>query len=351
MLKRGIKWWHSIWGTGLPPRSLASFVFATLCVVIATLARFGLGLVSPDIAVFAPYYSATLVAALVGGPAAGGLAAVSGGIVALLLFVPPDWGLRPFIVEQSVSVMLFGASSVIIIWAAESYRELLRRLREEEVTRQLLNHELDHRIKNILASVQAIVHQTLKGQEDARDKLISRIISLATTNDILMKSHWRSASLREILVNEFTPYDLSRFNLEGEDVECPSAVATPLALVIHELTTNASKYGALSRPSGHVGVSWRNDRSLELEWVESGGPQPKARTRCGFGTKLLESGLKQFNGSVKMNFEPAGLRAEISITLPQVSQSRSDDFAEQIPAMKLSGVTGEVEYAVDDRIR
>jgi hypothetical protein len=93
--------------------------------------------------VFAPYYSATLVTALVGGASAGALAAGAGGMAALFLFVALEWGLASFLLEQIVSVLLFAASSVVIIWAADSYRGLLRRLREEEVSRELLNHELN----------------------------------------------------------------------------------------------------------------------------------------------------------------------------------------------------------------
>jgi two-component sensor histidine kinase len=343
MFRRGIVWWQSIWGVGLPPRSVYSFLFAALCVAIATLVRIGLGLVSADITVFAPYYSATLVAALVGGPAAGVLAAVSGGSVALLLFVPPDWGLRPFILEQSVSVLLFSASSTVIIWAAESYRRLLRRLREEEETRRLLNHELNHRIRNILSSVQAIANQTLKGQKETRDKMNERLASLATTNDILTRSEWRSAPLREILISEFTPYDLSRFHMAGEDVECLPSIATPLALLFHELTTNASKYGALSLASGRVSVTWKNDRNFELEWIERGGPEPKEVMRHGFGTRLLETALKQLDGTVKINFEPAGLHVKLSLALPRNSQSRTAHFAEQRPTIELSSIASTPE--------
>ncbi len=165
-------WWKTSWRGGLSSRSASSFIFALVCVAVATLVRLGLGLVSPDSTIFAPYYSATLVAALLGGASAGALAAAAGGVVAIFLFVPPDWGLAPFVLEQTVSVLLFSASSVVIIWAANSYRGVVRRLREDEVTRTLLNRELNHRIKNVLASVQAIIYQTLRDQKDIRDKTI-----------------------------------------------------------------------------------------------------------------------------------------------------------------------------------
>ena len=317
MFKRAIDWWRSVWGFGLRPCSLSAWVFALACVVLATLLRKTLGLVSPDSAVFAPYYSATLVAALVAGGAAGTVAAIAGGVVAVWLFVPPDWLAAPFVKEQVVSVLMFAISSVVIVWAAESYRGLLFRLRAEEATRRLLNHELDHRIKNILASVQAIVNETLRGQPESRDRIDARIAALGATNDLLMRSEWASATLREILAREFTPYGLARFALAGEDIDCPARLATSLALVVHELTTNAAKYGALSTADGAIDVTWRRDgERLALEWIERGGPPPRPRVRRGFGTKLLQACVRQFDGKVDMDYAPTGLRLRLSLRLP-----------------------------------
>lgn len=324
LIKRGIGAWNSIWRAGLPPRSTASLTFAIACVGIATIVRTGLGLISPDSAVFAPYYSATLVAALVGGMPSGVIAAVLGGLVAYWRFVPPEWGTTPFLVEQLVSLSLFGLSSVVIIWAAESYRSLLRRLRETERTRQLFNEELAHRIKNTLSSVQAIISQTLKDQPVVCNKLRGRIIALAKTNDLLVKSEWQSAFVREIVANEFAPYDASRFQFLGDDVECPSTITVFLSLIFHELTTNAVKYGALSKADGRVSISCKLTKGrLDLEWVERGGPKPGNQMNDGFGTTLLRTGIKQFNGSVDIQFVPTGLRVKFSMILPPDSRDPS----------------------------
>jgi len=328
MVKLALGWWRELWRGGLPSRSIFSLIFALTCVAIATIVRIGLGAISPDSAVFAPYYSATLVAALVGGARAGGVAAASGALTAFWLFVPPDWKSDAYIEEQVVSFVLFATSSSVIIWAAKSYRDLLWRLREEQKTRQLLNHELAHRIKNTLTIVQAVVNQTLRDQPAVLGKLNDRIAALAGTNDLLIESAWRGAFLKKILAGKFAPYDPSRFRLDGEDFECPSEIATVLALIFHELTTNAAKYGALSAAQGQVKLSWKtkNDR-VDFDWIESGGPQPKTSPREGFGTTLVRKSLRQFDGSVEMRFAPTGLHCKLSLSLPSQRQQNPIDLA------------------------
>jgi two-component sensor histidine kinase len=149
------------------------------------------------------------------------------------LFVPAGGAAQAFAREQLVSYFLFAASSVVIIWAAKSYRDLLWRLRDEQDRRQLLNHELAHRIKNMLAIVQSIVSQTLRDQPAVLGKLNKRIAALAATNDLLIKSEWRGALFKEILASEFAPYDLGRVEPRGVDFACPCELATVLALIFH----------------------------------------------------------------------------------------------------------------------
>jgi two-component sensor histidine kinase len=309
----------------LRPGSAASLLFALICVTIATIVRITLGEISSASAVFAPYYSATLVAALVGGWLAGSFAAICGALAAFWLFVPPDWASHAFDREWIVSYCLFATSSIVIIWAAKSYRDLLWQLRDEQDRRQLLNHELAHRIKNTLTIVQAVIRQTLRDQPDALGKLNDRIVALAATNDLLIKSEWRGASIKEILAGEFAPYDAARFSLDGEDFPCASEIATMLALIFHELTTNAAKYGALSKPCGCVALSWaKHGDRMAIDWVESGGPQPEAPRREGFGTALLRKGLRRFDGSVQMTFAPSGLHCRLSLSLPWPRQQTAD---------------------------
>jgi two-component sensor histidine kinase len=332
MIRLVLRWWRELWHDGLPPRSPSSFFFALACVAIATLVRFGFGQISSASTVFAPYYSATLVAALVGGWCAGSFAAVWGGLAALWFFVPPDWQSHAFDREWFGRYFLFAVSSVVIVWAAKSYRNLLRELREEQDRRRLLNHELAHRIRNTLTIVQSIIGQALRDQPAARGKLNNRIAALAATNDLLVQSEWRGAFLKSILAGEFAPYDRARFQLDGDDFECPAEVATALALMFHELTTNAAKYGALSAPHGRIALTWvKHDDRVEFDWVESGGPQPMAPQREGFGSALLRKGLRQFDGAVEVRFVPTGLHCKLSLSLPRPRRAETVDLETDRP--------------------
>jgi len=325
-LTSAIEWWREVWHSGLAPGSLAAFAFALVCVVMATIVRSVIGELGSDSSVFAPYYSATLVTALVGGAQAGSFATALGALAAFLFFIPSDWASHAFDREQLVSYFLFVASSLVIIWAAKSYRDLLWRLRDEQDRRQLLNHELAHRIKNTLAIVQSIISQTLHDQPAILGKLNKRIAALAATNDLLIKSEWRGALFKEILASEFAPYDPGRFELRGVDFACPCELATVLALIFHELITNAAKYGALSVPAGRVVLFWvRHGERIDVDWIEVGGPPPAAPRREGFGATLLRKGLRQVDGSVNTRFTPNGLHCRLSLALPATAQGAMRD--------------------------
>jgi two-component sensor histidine kinase len=312
------KGWRSIWPWGLAPGSPGAFAFAAACVAAATAVHIAFGLVRPETVIFAPYYAATLVAVLLGGGAAGLLAMVLGGIVASWLFAPPPWSGALITPENLENWALYGSSSVVILRAAVSYRGLLQRLREEQRKRQLLNEELAHRLGNTFASVQAIVNQSLAGEKELRERINARLAALAATNALLVKSDWQTASLMGILIGEFTPYDPSRIRVRGEDVQCPSCVAAMVALVIHELTTNAAKHGALAKPDGCIDLSWQIvERRLTMHWVESGCTNLAPPTRRGFGTRLLQSAVRGFQGHIETSFDPTGLRCKIFLPLPE----------------------------------
>lgn len=318
----GVSWtvdhWHELGRFGLRPGSIPAMMFALICVILATAVRIGLGHIGPYSAAFAPYYAATLMAALVGGVGAATVAAVLGGVIAYFFFILPEASCAQNAATQLVSLSLYGTSSFIIIYAAEGHRALLARLRQEERSRKLLTDEFAHRVKNTLAVVGAIINYSVSDQPELRNNIRSRIAALAKTNEILIDSQMRATSFEQILRTELEPFDLARFRLAGPEFLCPSKAVVLLVLIFHELATNAAKYGALASESGRVCVAWsRTGDQLDVNWTEVGAGTLNPSTKIGFGSKLLRSAAKQFNGSTDLKFEEAGLHCRMVLHVPE----------------------------------
>jgi PAS domain S-box-containing protein len=188
---------------------------------------------------------------------------------------------------------------------------------------RLLLDELNHRVKNTLSTVQSIATQTLRSTDTAADfcrDFEARLIALSKTHDLLTQGHWRGADIRRLLEHELQPFDLGRVVLEGPRVTLPPRAALTLGLVFHELATNAAKYGALSTTAGQLTVRWSSrrinrHRQVELEWVESNGPEVKPPKHRGFGSKLIERSLASEGGVARLEFAPQGLRASLSLSV------------------------------------
>ncbi len=197
---------------------------------------------------------------------------------------------------------------------------------------RLLIDELNHRVKNTLAIVQGIVQQTFKATADpaaARAAFEGRIAALSEAHNLLTREHWSPVSMRQIIRDAIAPHsgpdgEAPRFDLDGPDFTIAPRTAISLALVCHELATNAVKHGALSRPGGTVRIRWaietgEQGRRLHLEWVEQGGPPVKPPSRRGFGTRMIERGLAaEFGGTVRIEFAPGGLRCTVDAPLREV---------------------------------
>ncbi|WP_128255091.1 sensor histidine kinase [Falsirhodobacter deserti] len=188
--------------------------------------------------------------------------------------------------------------------------------RAAERQQLLIMRELHHRVKNSLASVQSIINFTLRTSETKEEFAFSirrRIRSLATSHTLLTDSDWSGIHLRAIVMSELQPYDPRRVRLDGPDLQLPAEMALSFALAVHEMTTNAAKYGALSVPGGKVCIEWDlADKKLSFNWRESGGPLVHPPVRRGFGSILLEQALgQQIDGNVRQDFHPDGLRIEI----------------------------------------
>ena len=188
---------------------------------------------------------------------------------------------------------------------------------------KLMIDELNHRVKNTLATVQSIAMQTARSHEDPRsfaETFQSRILSLSHTHDLLTRSHWEGADLREVLEHETTAHGLHRLTLNGPNVALDPAMAVSLGMIFHELATNAAKYGALSSGDGRVLVDWsvanQTHPQLGIVWRETGGPSVTVPERRGFGSRLIERNVRHdLAGTVQMHYRDDGFTAEITIPL------------------------------------
>ncbi|MBS0362801.1 MAG: histidine kinase, partial [Proteobacteria bacterium] len=177
--------------------------------------------------------------------------------------------------------------------------DLVSSLREEADHKQLLINELNHRVKNTLAIVQSLSAQTLRRERppaEAREDFDARLMALAGAHVLMTEAEWRSVDLRELIDRTVAPFSADRFALDGPAATLPPKSAAAFALAVHELCTNAAKYGALSTETGRISVAWgfAGDAvapRLRLAWRERGGPPVVAPERRGFGSRLLERGL------------------------------------------------------------
>lgn len=188
-----------------------------------------------------------------------------------------------------------------------------------EMRQQLLIDELNHRVKNMLAIVQSIAAQSLREgitPDEANVAFQGRLTALSAAHGLLTKSLWEPTSMRATIEASCAPLaSADRIAIDGPEILLQPKTAVTFALAVHELGTNAIKYGALSTPSGTVDISWTFDpdtRRLFLEWKEEGGPLVVEPTRSGFGTRMLQRGLSaEFEGKVEMTYDPKGLRCTL----------------------------------------
>jgi two-component sensor histidine kinase len=225
------------------------------------------------------------------------------------------------LVRQLVLTAAIG-TVLLLIGLAFAVR-LATRLARAEAMQSLLVDELNHRVKNALQTVQAIAAQTFRHTADipeALRKFEGRIVAMGTANSLLSEERWRNADMRNLVESVLEPFrvkDRERLHLSGPNVPVAPASAVMISMMLHELATNAAKYGALSNDAGEVFVNWRaagegNGPRVRLEWRESGGPAVAAPGRKGFGTTLIQRGLtSQLGGSADIEFAADGLRCTL----------------------------------------
>jgi two-component system, chemotaxis family, CheB/CheR fusion protein len=226
------------------------------------------------------------------------------------------------LVEISLAVSPVKDAQGKIIGASKIARDITERKMVEK-QRDLLLMEMNHRIKNTLATVQAIATQTLRSvSNDEHAAFIGRLRALAGAHDLLMTERWDRASVHDVVggaLKAFQDGHQDRFSIAGPDVWLNPSRSLLLTLALHELGTNAAKYGALSNGSGNVRIEWKLSTNgqadrLTLHWHESGGPPVQAPARKGFGSMLIEHGLAE-QGEAFLEFKPEGLACKLNLTL------------------------------------
>jgi len=222
----------------------------------------------------------------------------------------------------SLSVSPIKNRQGVVVGASKIARDITDRRRAEEA-RDLLLQEIQHRVKNTLGTVLAIAAQTFKSAPQTERKTFeARVQALATAYALLAQDNWNRTTVADVVEEAIEPFRMAgreRFVMRGPAVELDAAKAVTLAMLLHELATNAVKYGALSSDTGRVEIHWSFVESatplVRLIWREQGGPAVAPPTRRGFGSTLIEKALRGTQGQAKLRYEPDGLVCEIDMRL------------------------------------
>ena len=307
--------WH---GTS-QPSLLFSVGFAASCLALSTAARWCLSLIRPDV-FFTPYFPAVFFAAAFGGYRVGIATALLGGVLGATV----NFSAAQADFARMALMVIYLIVCGLTIWGIEHYRsvalhqrEISKRLIREEEYRKLVVDELQHRLKNKLSTIHAVLHQVLQDQPQVWASIDQRIRALAATDDLIARVDGSGCDIRDLLLSELGPYGHVRFTLNGEPLFLPAKLAVSLALIFHELATNAGKYGAFSSARGLLQVSWwvSGDR-LNIAWDETEGPSVTSVGAAGFGTKLLNSALTPFDGKSEITFLKTGVHCNMQCRIP-----------------------------------
>ena len=205
--------------------------------------------------------------------------------------------------------------------------------REVEEHRDLLARELQHRTKNTLATVQAIAAQTFREGEpvaDAQRSFGARLAAMGRAQALLMETDWQSADLANLVRQTIEPFEPGQFDIVGQPMEINNRAALALSMVVHELATNAAKYGALSKPDGRIVVDWRigEDGGFEFHWIEQDGPPTATPLRSGFGTRMMQRVLAgEIDAQMHLEFPSTGLQCRIKAPASAVTLAAQAEVA------------------------
>jgi len=310
---------HGWLGLSQPP-VVFGIGFSAACLLLATLFRWGLAQIRPDV-FFTPYIPAVFFATAVAGLRIGVLTTLASGLLGLAV----NFGDTTADLARVILLVIFWAVCGLMIWGLEHYRsmatrqrEIAKRLVQEEEYRKLLVNELQHRLKNKLSTIHAVLHQVLEGQPQVWSAIDHRLRALSATDDLIARVDGVGCDIRDLLYSELGPYGHVRFTLNGEALFLPAKLAVSLALIFHELATNAGKYGAFSSARGLLQVSWTlSDDRLNVIWDETEGPPVEQVGAPGFGTRLLKSALMPFDGRTEIAYLRSGVHCTMQCRVPR----------------------------------
>jgi len=304
----------------IPAGSAQAYLFAIACFGAATAFEFWIRWLDPQTPPLIAYYPMVALCALLGGVGPGVLVALAGGVTAWWVFMLPGYSFSLLNYGDKLTLVVFVFVSTFIAFASDYFRRTATRLEGEQQLRQLAVQELAHRLKNKIATIQAIISVQLREHTEIRKDILDRLQALSATDQLIEEANGQGAFVRNIVETELGPYVASRFSVQGADVLLPPKYALTVALLIHELATNAAKYGALSKAEGHVSLStMMSGELLFIEWRETDGPSVSLPKKTGFGMRLLSRAPQQFGGGTEILFEPAGLVCKMSLALPTAS--------------------------------
>src|SRR3954469_5323797 len=309
--------WHGI----SQPSLLLSLGFAGCCLALATAARWGIAQIRPDV-FFTPYLPAVFFATAVGGFRVGIATAIASGA----LGVAVNFSNAVADPARFALLLIFWVVCGLTVWGVEHYRtivaqqrQIAKRLIEEEDYRKLVVDELQHPLKNNTPTIRAALHQVVHDQPQVWSSIDHRIRALSATDDLIARVDASGCDIKDLLRSELGPYGHVRFNLNGEPLFLPAKLAVSLALIFHELATNAGKYGAFSSPRGLLQVSWTvSDDRLNVTWDETEGPAVEKVGPAGFGTKLLQSALRAFDGGTDIRYLKTGVHCTMQCRIPVI---------------------------------
>ena len=284
---------------------------AILCVIVGAGVRAAVDPVTRGHIPVVAFYPFVLIASIWGGTFSGLSATFLGAVIADIFWVPANG--KVITLTAFVLVCLFG------LVLARLLCTMVQLHAEQEERATMLAHEVNHRVNNLLGVVQAVSAQTARNAKSVKDYQASfdgRVSALAAAQHLLTSDGSVGADLKSLLLHIVQPFGADRFVLEGPLVPVPDYLGTSFALLLHELSTNAMKYGALSVTDGAVEILWEHVADdLRLTWRERGGPPVTAPDRTGFGTRLLKSAFAPARGHATLEYHPDGVECVVSLRL------------------------------------